>query len=388
DFSAHNMDLPYFTNMTTPARVLNNIRISANKTKRAFPKIPIFPLLGNNDLPGHYILPVSSDWYVSTLALFAPLILCDGCPDDVSKPTSLDILKKTYLDGGYYSVNMTNTNGRMMLVVLNSLYWNGYASYLSYGNPVVQAVARRQMTWFEEQLKQAKQEGQKVFIASHIPPGIDPYDGANFWMSNYTKMYVQLVAGKYKDVVAGQFYAHIHKDDFHLQVLDTSVMATQTPTDSQPAMNKSRTPSPTESPSPVNKSFVLLIPSVSPIYSNNPSFRVGYIDAEKQALLDYDQFYMDLVMATEFNSTRWQLAYRFSERYPSSNPYIDAERIYELNQGLLNTTSDKTWLSYVFARTLYYQPSPYSRFALYCAMRYVFDQDYKACVQRYPVPGG
>jgi len=58
-----------------------------------------------------------------------------------------------------------------MLVVLNSLYWNGYASYLSYGNPVVQAVARRQMTWFEEQLKQAKQKEQKVFISSHIPPG-------------------------------------------------------------------------------------------------------------------------------------------------------------------------------------------------------------------------
>ncbi|KAK3709034.1 hypothetical protein QZH41_014913, partial [Actinostola sp. cb2023] len=372
DFSAHDMNSAYFANMTstTPERVLNNIRISASKTKKAFPKIPIFPMLGNNDLPGHYTLPVSSDWYVSTLALFAPLILCDGCPDDVSKPTSLDVLKKTYLDGGYYSVNMTNTNGRMVLVVLNTLYWNTKASKASQGNPKFQDVARRQMTWFEEQLKQAKQKEQKVFISSHIPPGIDPYNGATLWMSNYTKMYVQLVAGKYRDVVAGQLYSHVHKDDFHLQVMDTqahSVMDTQ---------------------SPVNKSFVLLIPPVSPIYGNNPSFRVGYIDAEKQVLLDYDQFYMNLVMATEFNSTRWQLAYRFSERYPSSNPYIDAERIYELNQGLLNTTSDTTWLSYVFARTLYYQPSPYSRFALYCAMRYVFDQDYKACVQRYLVPGG
>lgn len=107
---------------------------------------------------------------------------------------------------------------------------------------------------------------------------IDPYDGANFWMSNYTEMYVNLTAGKYRDVIAGQFYAHIHKDDFHLQVLDTQ--------------------SSNSTESPINKSFAILVPSLSPIYANNPSFRLGYIDVEKQALLDYDQFYLDLVMAT------------------------------------------------------------------------------------------
>ena len=93
-------------------------------------------------------------------------------------------------------------------------------------------------------------------------------------------MYVNLVAGKYRDVIAGQFYAHIHKDDFHLQVQET------------------QTSNSAESQSPTNKSFAILVPSVSPIYANNPSYRVGYIDVEKQALLDYDQFYLNLVMAT------------------------------------------------------------------------------------------
>jgi hypothetical protein len=56
----------------------------------------------------------------------------------------------------------------MVLLVLNSLYWNVYAST---GNLVIQAVARRQMIWFQEQLRQAKQRNQKVIIAGHIPPG-------------------------------------------------------------------------------------------------------------------------------------------------------------------------------------------------------------------------
>ena len=109
DFSAHNTDRPYFTNSTTPQRVLQNIGVAVDSIKQEFPLLPVFPLLGNNDLPGDYVLPVDDTWYNETLALFAPLILCSGCPDNESKPTSMDVLRKTYLDGGYYSVNLTKS---------------------------------------------------------------------------------------------------------------------------------------------------------------------------------------------------------------------------------------------------------------------------------------
>lgn len=87
--------------------MLQNIGLAVNSIQKEFASVPVFPMLGNNDLPGHYILPVDQTWYNETLALFAPLILCSGCPETVPKPTSMDILKKTYLDGGYYSVNLT-----------------------------------------------------------------------------------------------------------------------------------------------------------------------------------------------------------------------------------------------------------------------------------------
>lgn len=37
---------------------------------------------------------------------------------------------------------------------------------------------------------------------------------------------------------------------------------------------------------------------MSPIYKNNPSFRVVYLDPDQRAMVDYEQYYMNLVMAT------------------------------------------------------------------------------------------
>ena len=40
------------------------------------------------------------------------------------------------------------------------------------------------------------------------------------------------------------------------------------------------------------------MPSVSVVYKNNPNFRVVHVDPELQAIIDYEQWYMNLVMAT------------------------------------------------------------------------------------------
>ena len=76
---------------------------------------------------------------------------------------------------------------------------------------------------------------------------------------------------------SGQFYAHTHRDDFHLQILDA--------TDEE--AEKAST-----------KSFVIMTASISPVYSNNPAFKVYTLSTDKQALVDYDQYYLDLVIAT------------------------------------------------------------------------------------------
>lgn len=90
----------------------------------------------------------------------------------------------------------------------------------------------------------------------------------------------------------------------------------------------------------------------------------------------------------EFSNPVWQLDYIFSEKYPSSNKFLNADRIDELNQQLLNQTSHRFWKGYVFSRETNYQPAPYSRFNLYCAMRFVHVNDFNKCIGKYAVPGG
>ena len=93
-----------------PQRVLDNIAQVSNKTHLRFSDIPVFPVVGNNDLPGHYVLPNStSDWYKKILTYWEPLIMCSGCPSS-KKTTTQAELDKTFLEGGYYKVSIAGNN--------------------------------------------------------------------------------------------------------------------------------------------------------------------------------------------------------------------------------------------------------------------------------------
>ncbi|KAL9951390.1 hypothetical protein ACROYT_G044044 [Oculina patagonica] len=331
-------------------RILQGIVATANNTHAFFPDIPVFPVLGLNDFLVPYILPNSSDWYETVLSYWAPLIVCDGCPVDVNEPTTMAVLKKTFLEGGYYNASIAD--GKMVLIVLNTIYWH-YRSHRD--NPKVNETALRQISWLENQLESAKEQGKKVLIASHIPPGMDIAEHEPFWLPIYTKQYLDLVAGKYNTVVVGQLFGHMHKDDFRLQLLD-----------------------PVKDSSDIKKSFALLAPSLSPDYNSNPAFRIMSLDKETLSFVDYNQYYMDLDPV--FSVPVWQTDYIFSKKYPSANKFLDADRIDELNRGLLNNRNDVFWKAYAFSRQVNFWPDRHPRAVLYCAMRYVFKQDYEKCL--------
>ena len=40
------------------------------------------------------------------------------------------------------------------------------------------------------------------------------------------------------------------------------------------------------------------MPSVSVVYKNNPNYRVVYLDPDLRAVTDYEQWYMNLIIAT------------------------------------------------------------------------------------------
>ena len=62
---------------------------------------------------------------------------------------------------------MLFSDGKMVVLVLNTMYWNDNR----YTDPLVDRIAENQFVWFENQLQLAKEQGKKVLIMSHIPPG-------------------------------------------------------------------------------------------------------------------------------------------------------------------------------------------------------------------------
>ncbi|RMX40093.1 hypothetical protein pdam_00002226, partial [Pocillopora damicornis] len=226
----------------------------------------------------------------------------------------LQLATMTSLDIIFYQT--IAIGGKMILLVLNTMYWNNNW----YTNDLVKQIAETQMQWFKDQLQLAKDQKKRVLIMSHIPPGGDPHDGSYFWHKQYLIPYASLTAGQFHDVVAGQFYGHTHRNDFHLQIMNTaSDEAEKTST----------------------KSFVLQVASVSPVYSNNPTFRVMSLDTRERALVDYDQYYLDLVLVTEFAHPVWKFDSTFSRKYPSKHKLINADRIDELNRKLISQTEGR-----------------------------------------------
>ena len=73
-----------------------------------------------------------------------------------------------------------------------------------------------------------------------------------------------------------QFYGHTHQDKLKLLYQNQDFPAVQ---------------------GEIMKSYMLLTPSITPIYENNPAFRFVTFNMEKKNIADYDQFYFDLVLS-------------------------------------------------------------------------------------------
>lgn len=109
DQVAHRMDKG-FVKGTTKERVLSTINITSSAMKSMFSDIPLLPSMGNNDLPGDYVLPKDDSFYKSLLKIWKPLIICDKC---ASKVTTEEELKKTFHAGGYYKAEI---KGKALLI--------------------------------------------------------------------------------------------------------------------------------------------------------------------------------------------------------------------------------------------------------------------------------
>ncbi|CAL1125724.1 unnamed protein product [Cladocopium goreaui] len=159
----------------------------------------------------------------------------------------------------YYSMKLGD---KMSILFLNTVI---YASVKKDLHASEASDPFGQFGWLEDQLKRAVKAETKVYIAGHIPPVLSSYSSTDLWQKKFVVMYWHLMS-TYREVIAGQFFSHIHRDEF--RVVDLK--------DSSPPL--------------------MLFASVSPVRDNNPAFYK--LQLRKGQLSKIQGFWADLSKET------------------------------------------------------------------------------------------
>lgn len=184
----------------------------ADLITKTFPDTQVIPMIGNDDAYNDYEMPEGWDkmQYLDFLyTLWTP----------ITKSIS-----STFLKDGYYS---TVTGSGYNVLVLNTLFFSKYYN--------VNAEGEVEMLWLKQQLSLKS----KVLIAMHIPPGVNLYNGGDAsWNDYFTQIFIDLVS-MYQKNIAGIFSGHYHNGFFQF----------------------------------VGEIPIIINPSISPLFGNNPGFR-------------------------------------------------------------------------------------------------------------------
>jgi len=274
---------------------LERIKKVTQKLSQAFPKIPVFPAIGNHDTfpvdqfnrhpkdAAHYD---DFEWLTGSLASFWSHWL----PSDAVN---------TLASGGYYTALIMPG---FRVIALNS-QWGDIINFYLY---LLEDQNTEQFSWFVQVLTAAEAAGEKVIIIGHIPPG----EAAIKQVSTYATDYVQIV-NRFSTTIVGQFYGHTHDDEF--EVITNGTHATGT---------------------------VFLAPSVTTYTYHEPSYRIYEFD-NTFTLVNFEQYITNLTLANELDKPAWYLEYTAKEEYqmPDLSPASWAQLVeqFKYNDALFQT---------------------------------------------------
>ncbi|XP_043467643.1 sphingomyelin phosphodiesterase isoform X2 [Leptopilina heterotoma] len=256
---------------------LNILRDTVQQMIEHFPKIPIFPALGN-----HESAPVNS---------FPPQFITDN--DSISwLYDELDIQWKKWLPsavsrtvrmGAYYSV-LVRPGFRILSINTNYCNNKNWWLLINSTDPV------NELQWLIYELQTAEMSGEKVHIIGHIPPG--HADCLKIWSRNYYH-----IINRYESTITAQFFGHTHFDEFEV-FYDT--------TDLGRAL-----------------SIAYVGPSVSPYYDLNPGYRIYYVDGDHakttRMVVDHESWVMNLKEANLYDYPFWYKSYSARQAYQMSS---------------------------------------------------------------------
>lgn len=241
-----------------------------DELERTFPDIDVYNVIGNNDsYHRDYISIANGQFLKDTGMMWSRLIKTNQ---------NKQAMINQFPVGGYYSVSMPG-NPQMRLIVLNSVLFS-YQALSKYNDKW----ALDELNWLHHELESVHAHHQKALILMHIPPGIDVYATLkvrifrliDLWKLKFTKIFEDDLQ-EFAPEMAGILCGHLHSHWTQILTLDSAHAI------------------------PVSGTS-----SISPIFGNNPGFKVFTYSIAKQELENSDAYVYPM---NRQNS--WNIIYRY-----------------------------------------------------------------------------
>ncbi len=315
DLIAHNFQCKFGTTFPTakPGEyrgfVEKTIEYVMRELRAALPGVPVYAALGNNDSDcGDYELDANGAF----LADIGRILTADFPAGERANAL------RDFSVGGYYSARLPAPLGHTRMLVLDDLFMS--RQYATCGGKADPAPAAAQIAWLTEQLEVARRSKEKVWVMSHIPPGVNPYATAtkvlDLCSGGKPQVFLSSEAlpdamSNYGDVITLAIFAHTHMDEMRLL-------------------------KPVAAGAPPGGVAIKMVGSISPINGNNPSFTVAQIDAATAQLKDYRVFVASNRTGPDASPnansvTQWSEEYDFAQAY--KEPAFTAASVADLVAG-------------------------------------------------------
>ena len=333
------------------------MKFLAHQIEQRFPGVPVWATLGNNDAYcGDYLIQPGASFLTMLSGVWGPMLHAED------KGTFMS----TFPKAGYYAIPHP-FNDKHKIIVLNSILFSinfndpeSRKAYCELGNygPDSKTPGERQLTWLTAELDKSKLKGEKVWLMQHIPPGMNVFgtlpkdstacvgDTSSYFLKpEFNDQYLAIVE-EYADLITSNMAGHYHRDDFRLMKNAKGEAV----------------------------SYMHILPSISPIYYNNPGFEIVTYNRESTELLDYTTYYTDV--KSPVDSTAWGLEYNFRKTYGQSK--MTAKTMDEIHKAMAKDQQlAKAYMTYYPVS----ESSSMKEFRFYwCGIDRLTPKEYAECV--------
>jgi len=235
--------------------------------------VRVFPILGNHDTFPFFQFPTEGPFYIYDYAAEQW--------KDFLQPSSL----KTVRQGGYYTELIEP--GLRLVVVNTAMY---FIANFFFNKTLVDPGG--QLAWMRTVLQQAKDNGELVFVAAHIPPGATMTMVPDMWDS-FNDQFVRAFEGFNGNPVVASFYGHHHWTTFRI-IHDEDVPV---------ATNK-------------NSHVGFVSSSLTPCKNVNPVFtEYTFMPKAPYTVIDRSYEYINITQANIKGSLEWSKAKSYGELF-------------------------------------------------------------------------